>query len=64
MIEALRQTKGMVYLAAEALGCAPQTVYNYANRYKSVQAEIDNQRGVPLHSRHLAKVAAIPKNRK
>jgi hypothetical protein len=59
MIEALRQTKGMVYLAAEALGCAPQTVYNYANRYKSVQAEIDNQRGVFLDNTEMKLEEAI-----
>jgi hypothetical protein len=61
VIEALKETKGMVYLAAEALGCAPQTVYNYAKRYKSVQVEIDNQRGVFLDKTEMKLDEAIEK---
>ncbi len=48
IIEALKQTKGMVYLAAKMLNCNPQTVYNYAKRYKSVQQTIDDERGLFL----------------
>ena len=44
IIAALRETKGMVYLAADRLGCHARTVLNYAERYKSVQEEIDFQR--------------------
>jgi len=44
IIAALKETKGMVYLAADRLGCHARTVLNYAERYKSVQEEIDFQR--------------------
>lgn len=43
--DALKATKGMIYLAAERLGCHPETIHNYAKRYASVDAEIKNQRG-------------------
>jgi hypothetical protein len=48
VIRALEQTKGMVYLAAKQLGCAPETVQNYCHRYASVQAAKDAQRGTFL----------------
>jgi len=44
IIAALRETKGMVYLAADRVGCHADTILNYAKRYKSVQDEIDSQR--------------------
>jgi hypothetical protein len=44
MIAALKKTKGMVYLAADELGCHAETVLNYADRYKSVRDEINTQR--------------------
>jgi hypothetical protein len=44
VISALRETKGMVYLAADRIGCHADTILNYAKRYKSVQDEIDSQR--------------------
>lgn len=44
MIAALKETKGMVYLAADRIGCHPETVLNYAERYKSVRDEINSQR--------------------
>src|SRR5262245_1494375 len=43
--QALTLTKGLVYLAAKRLKCEPQTVYNYCERYPSVQAARDAQRG-------------------
>ena len=36
MCEAVRETGGNVQLAAQKLGCHPQTVYNYRDRYKTV----------------------------
>jgi hypothetical protein len=44
VIAALKETKGMVYLAADRLGCNAETVQNYAKRYKSVRDEIEAQR--------------------
>ncbi len=36
VIDALRETKGMVYLAAKRLGCKAQTIYNYRDRYLAI----------------------------
>ena len=57
--EALDKHKGMVYLAAEALGCSHVTVYNYAKRYRSVQEAIDRNRGHVLDTAELALYKAI-----
>ena len=45
MIAVLKETKGMVYLAAQKLGCSHTTIYNYIKRYASVKDEFDFQRG-------------------
>lgn len=45
VIAALRETKGMVFLAAKRLGCTPETVQNYCKRYPSVQAAKVAERG-------------------
>ena len=45
VIAALRDTKGMVYLAAKKLGCEAQTIYNYRDRYPAVRAEMEQQDG-------------------
>lgn len=45
IIEALKATKGMVYLAAERLGCEAQTVYNYRDRYPAVRAAMELEDG-------------------
>ena len=45
VIAALRETKGMVYLAAKRLGCEAQTIYNYRDRYPAVRAEMEQQDG-------------------
>jgi len=44
VVAALKETRGMIYLAADRLGCDPDTVQNYAHRYKSVRDEIEHQR--------------------
>ena len=59
VVEALDKHKGMVYLAAEALGCSHVTIYNYANRYKSVQEAIDRNRGHVLDTAELSLYNAI-----
>ena len=38
IIDALRETKGMIYLAAKRLGCEAKTIYNYRDRYPAVAA--------------------------
>jgi hypothetical protein len=45
VIAALRETKGMIFLAAKRLGCDPDTVQNYCKRYPTVQAAKDAERG-------------------
>lgn len=45
MIQALRDTKGMVYLAADRIGCAVNTVYNYIDRYPTVKAAFEEASG-------------------
>jgi hypothetical protein len=59
MIEAVQKNKGMVYLAAKTLGCSPQTVYNYAKNYVTVQQAIDNERGLFLDNTELKLDEAI-----
>lgn len=45
MIAALKKTKGMVYLAAEELGCDPKTVYNYIDRFPTVKTAWETESG-------------------
>lgn len=59
VIQALKAHNGMVYLAAEALHCTPQTIYNYAKRYVSVQEAIDDSRGKVLDMAEQALYSAI-----
>ncbi len=48
IIEALKKTRGKVYVAADALGCSHATIYNRALKVKAVQQEIDTQRETML----------------
>lgn len=41
---ALKAAKGVVQQAAKALGCTPRTIYNYADRYVTVQEAMDESR--------------------
>ena len=59
VIEALDRHNGMVYLAAESLGCSYQTIYNYAKRFKTVQEAIDRNRGHVLDEAETALYNAI-----
>lgn len=45
IIKALDKTHGMVYLAAEELGCSAVTIYRRAAKNKKVQEAIDKHRG-------------------
>jgi len=42
--DALRKAEGVVARAARELGCAPRTVYRYAERYVTVQDAMDDAR--------------------
>ncbi len=45
IIDALRIKKGLIYLAAELLHCAPSTIYRRAEHVKSIQEAISDARG-------------------
>lgn len=61
IISALKKYKGAVYLAAEALGCAPDTVYKRAKKSASVQNAIDVHRGKAVDTAELALYNAVLK---
>jgi hypothetical protein len=48
VIAALDQCNGLIFLAAGRLGCTTMTVRNYAHRYPSVRAAIEEKRGKRL----------------
>jgi hypothetical protein len=43
--EALHATRGLVYLAAQRLGCDPDTIMNYCKRYPTVEQAKHDARG-------------------
>jgi len=45
VITALDKTKGMVYLAAESLGCSHTTVYKYIDKYATVRQAKERAEG-------------------
>jgi hypothetical protein len=45
VIEAIKDSKGMVYVAAKAIGCNPVTIYNLAKKIPAIQEAIDIARG-------------------
>ena len=51
VIDALRTTKGMIYLAAKQLQCDPDTIMNYCKRYPAVEAAKVDVRGEVLDVR-------------
>ena len=59
IIDALRATKGMVYLTAQRLGVSPQTIYNYRDRYASVRNEMLIQDGLVDDTAELKLAQAI-----
>jgi hypothetical protein len=45
VLEALTACNGLVYLAAERLGCCSQTICNYQNRHPTIRAAVLERRG-------------------
>lgn len=41
VIDAITKAKGILVVAAKSLGCSRTTVYNYMNKYPTVQAAYD-----------------------
>ena len=44
IIQALKESKGLIHLAAKRVGCAPKTIYNYRDRYPEIEECIRNER--------------------
>lgn len=61
VIQALQQSKGMVYVAARQLGCTPQTIYNHMKRSPDVQSAIEDARGEAVDVAELKLMQAINK---
>ena len=61
VIDALRKTKGMAYLAAKELKCSHTTVYKYIAKHPTVKAEFDYQRGELLDVAELKLREAVVK---
>lgn len=59
IIEALKATKGMVYLAAERVGCEADTIYNRAKKSKAVAEVIRAERGKVVDTSELRLFTAI-----
>jgi len=59
IIAALERNGGMVYLAARALRCSPQTIYNYRDKYPDVAQAIDQARGELVDTAELALKRAV-----
>ena len=57
--DALKQTKGLVSLAARRLGCTPRTVRNYAARYEEVRITLHEERDHLLDLAELALFNAL-----
>ncbi len=59
IIEALNKTHGMIYLAADLLGCSAMTIYRRADKVKAVRDVIDSYRGQLLDKAELKLEQAI-----
>lgn len=62
MVEELTRTKGMVYIAAENLGCVPQTIYNYVKDYPAVAAAKELAEGKVIDQAELGLYKAVLNN--
>ena len=59
VINALLETFGAVYLAADKLGCTAQTVYNYIERHPTVKAAYEHEDGKTTDAAEVALRRAI-----
>ncbi len=59
MISALEKFKGAVYLAAESIGCHPDTIYSRARKSDVVKKAITLHRGKMLDTAELALYKAV-----
>lgn len=59
VVAALERNAGMVYMAARALGCNAQTIYNYRDKFPQVAEAIENARGEMIDTAELALKRAV-----
>lgn len=59
IISALEATNGLITLAAQKVGCTPQTIYNRAAKVKKVQEVINEKRDNLVDHAELALRAAV-----
>jgi hypothetical protein len=57
--KALHETRGMIFLAAERLGCAHNTVLNYVSKHPYLQDVINSYRGRLIDTAELRLVQAV-----
>jgi hypothetical protein len=55
----LIETKGMVFIAAEKLGCSHQTIYNYVKKHPMVRRAKEKQDGIVVDAAELHLYKAI-----
>jgi hypothetical protein len=61
IIAALIETKGMVYVAARKIGCAANTIYNFAEKYPEVKQAMKQERGLMVDMAELHLHKAVTK---
>ena len=44
MADRLKDNRGLIYLTARQMGCAPQTIYNYIERFPTVKKAYEEAR--------------------
>lgn len=59
IIKALQETKGMVYLAAQKLGCDPTTISKRAQKSAAIRAAIEGARGEMIDVAEVALMTAL-----
>ena len=59
VIYAIEESGGVVVDAAKMLGCSPSTVYNYAQRYVTVQEAIEETRTALYEEAHQCMIAMM-----
>jgi hypothetical protein len=59
IISALRECKGMAYLAASRIGCCYTTIYDRAKKNEKIQALINSERGKVIDFAELRLIKAI-----
>ena len=59
VVDALQATRGMVYIAAQRLGCTYQTIYNYRDRHPIVARTLIRESGTVNDTAELQLFKAI-----